>query len=67
MAAAFVDPTFSIASGVANAGQYSFQFSPGVGNDAPSQTPEPGTWATLGLSLALLVTVRRRSGRLRTS
>ncbi len=62
MAAAFVDPTFSIASGVANPGQYSFQFSAGVGNSPLSQAPEPGTWATLGFSLALLATVRRRLG-----
>ena len=62
-AAAFVDPTFLIASGVANANQYSFQFSPGVGN-SPSSVPEPGTWAILASGLALIATMRRQLGQI---
>jgi hypothetical protein len=41
---AYVDPTFALASGVVDPGQYSFEFSPGVGN-VSAGVPEPSTWA----------------------
>jgi hypothetical protein len=38
---ASLDPTFNIASSVANAGDYSFVFSDGIGNTAPPVSPTP--------------------------
>ena len=49
-ASAFVDPTFALGAFVINPGQYSFEFSPGIGN-APS-VPEPSTWAMMHLGFA---------------
>jgi hypothetical protein len=44
---AFVDPYLSIAAGTPNADQYSFIFSPGVGNQPLPPIPEPSTWVML--------------------
>ena len=66
---ASVDPIFAVAPGVANAGDYSFLFSDGIGNtplDAGGGVPEPSVWALVllgfgGLGAALR---RRRRGML---
>ncbi len=58
---ATLDPTFTIDSGQANAGQYSIQFSPGVGNGiSASSAPEPGTILLMGLALAGVGAIQRR-------
>jgi hypothetical protein len=60
---ASLDPTFAIASGVANADQYSFVFSDGIGNASPpvSNTPVPAALPLFvsGLGLFGLFGVRR--------
>lgn len=56
-ASASVDPTFSIAAGVPDAGAYQIILSDGVGNSAPS-VPEPSTWLLTLLGLGCLIGVR---------
>jgi len=52
---ASLDPTFQIASGVANSGAYSFVFSDGIGNSAPvSATPLPATLPLLATAFGAL-------------
>jgi hypothetical protein len=57
-----VDPVFTIDPSLANADQYSFLFSDGVGN-SPSAVPEPSTWAMMILGFAGVgfMAYRRRS------
>jgi len=68
----FVDPTFAVAPGVANAGDYNFFFSDGIGNTPPTGggggVPEPSAWALMlvgfgGLGAALRGR-RRKAGLL---
>ncbi len=61
-----VDPTFHVAAGVTDPGDYSFVFSPGIGNGPAGGVPEPAAWAELlvglfGLGSALRL--RKPSGR----
>lgn len=56
---ASVDPTFSVASGVPDAGSYQFIFSEGIGNSAPA-VPEPSTWGLMIAGLGCLIALRRR-------
>ena len=42
-----VDPVFSIDPDQANADQYSFRFSDGIGNSIAGAVPEPCTWAMM--------------------
>jgi hypothetical protein len=65
-----VYPTFRIASSVADAGDYSLVFSPGIGNGAAGGVPEPATWAEVlvglfGLGSALRL--RKRTARVNES
>jgi hypothetical protein len=49
---ATVDPTFQIAPGTPNFGDYKFEFSPGVGNGLASGVPELSTWAMMLIGFA---------------
>jgi PEP-CTERM motif len=57
-----VDPIFTIDPSVANADQYHFVFSEGIGNTI-SAVPEPSTWAMmiLGFTGIGFMAYRRRS------
>lgn len=56
-ATAYVDPTFSIASGVVNPGDYQIIMSDGIGN-SPSPVPEPSTWIAMLVGLGCVIRVR---------
>jgi len=61
---ASLDPTFNIAGGVANPGDYSFVFSDGIGNSAPvSATPLPAglLFSITGFSALGLVRILRKN------
>ena len=61
---AFLDPQFSFAPGFANAADYSFEFSPGIGNGlAPVPEPEVLSLMILGLAGAACWQRGRRAGR----
>ena len=60
---AYVDPYFSIAPGTPDAGEYSFIFSPGVGNVQLPPIPEPSTWVMLLIGFAGLGSIRFRRAR----
>ena len=56
---ATIDPIFAINPGQANAGLYSFSFSPGVGNGTTSTAPEPASFLLFGAGLFGVGLVRR--------
>ena len=56
---ALADPTFQIASTVANASAYTFSFSPGIGNGT-TPVPLPGSAGLMAGALALMALVLRR-------
>jgi hypothetical protein len=58
-----IDPTFSIDPSDPNAAQYSFAFSPGIGN-SPATTPLPTTWTMLiGGFVCLGFLARRKTNK----
>ena len=60
-ASAFLDPQFSFASNFANAAEYAFDFSPGIGNGhAVSPVPEPETLSMVLFGLAAMAGWKRR-------
>jgi hypothetical protein len=57
----FVDPTFAIAPGSANAGAYSFVFSDGISNGGgAAAAPEPAAWTMMLLGFGALGALARR-------
>lgn len=59
---AFVDPVIAIdpVFAAAHPGVYSLLFSPGIGNGAPANVPEPASALGLGLGMVTLTTLARR-------
>ena len=59
-ASAYIDPTFALAPGVADATSHRIVFSAGIGNKA-SLVPEPSSWLLTLVGLGCLTRVRRAS------
>jgi len=57
---AFVDPFIEVDPSFLNASSYSVTVSPGIGNSALSSTPEPASFALVGVGLIGAMLVRRR-------
>ena len=61
---AFLDPQFSFAAGFDNAGGYTFEFSPGIGNGTvTTPVPEPEVLSMLLVGMAGLAFLQKRRSR----